>query len=148
MSSDRDGIAGKIAETFNEIVAANQRIAKELDRAGEVVGREGKTRHRVKFGIPQGAWADMETSVNTLIDDLVWPTKEVTTAVAAVAQGDLLKTVPLDVEGRPLRGEFLRSATIVNRMIKQLNVSVQTRVRSKIQMHHRHLRRHLTHRVR
>src|SRR6187455_2790200 len=122
MTGDHLGIEGKIADTFNEIVAANQRMAQQLDRAGEVVGREGKTRHRVKFGIPQGAWADMETSVNTLIDDLVWPTKEVTTAVAAVAQGDLLKTVPLDVEGRPLRGEFLRSATIVNTMIKQLGV--------------------------
>ncbi len=122
MPTDRDGVAGKIAETFNEIVAANQRMAKELDRAGEIVGREGKTRHRVKFGMTHGAWADMEVSVNTLIDDLLWPTKEVTTAVAAVAQGDLLKTVPLDVEGRPLRGEFLRSATIVNTMIKQLSV--------------------------
>ncbi len=122
MPTDRDGVAGKIAETFNEIVATNQRMAKELDRAGEIVGREGKTRHRVKFGMTHGAWADMEVSVNTLIDDLLWPTKEVTTAVAAVAQGDLLKTVPLDVEGRPLRGEFLRSATIVNTMIKQLSV--------------------------
>ena len=64
----------------------------------------------------------METSVNSLIDDLLWPTTEVTRAIAAVAQGDLLRTVPLDVDGRPLKGEFLRSAEIVNRMIKQLNV--------------------------
>jgi HAMP domain-containing protein/CheY-like chemotaxis protein/signal transduction histidine kinase len=64
----------------------------------------------------------MENSINTLIDDLVWPTSEVTRAIAAVAQGDLLKTVPLDVDGRPLKGEFLRSATIVNTMIKQLGV--------------------------
>jgi HAMP domain-containing protein len=42
--------------------------------------------------------------------------------VTAVAQGNLLQTVRLDVEGRPLEGEFLRSATIVNTMIKQLSV--------------------------
>src|SRR5207245_944634 len=36
--------------------------------------------------------------------------------------GDLLQTVRLDVDGRPLQGEFLRSATIVNTMIKQLSV--------------------------
>jgi len=89
---------------------------------GQVVGREGKTRHRVKFGLSNGAWGDMESSVNTLIDDLLWPTKEVTTAVAAVAQGDLLKTVRLEVDGRPLKGEFLEAATIVNTMIKQLSV--------------------------
>src|SRR5206468_3634321 len=65
---------------------------------------------------------EMESSVNTLIDDLLWPTTEVTRAIAAVAQGDLLETVHLDVEGRPLQGEFLRSATIVNTMIKQLGV--------------------------
>ena len=64
----------------------------------------------------------METSVNTLIDDLLWPTTEVTRALAAVAKGDLLQTVRLDVDGRPLEGEFLRSATIVNTMIEQLGV--------------------------
>jgi len=122
MAPDHEGLAGKIAETFNEIVAANERMAKELERVGEVVGREGKTRHRVKFGLTSGAWAEMESSVNGLIDDLLWPTKEVTTAIAAVAQGDLLKTVRLEVDGRPLKGEFLEAASIVNTMIKQLSV--------------------------
>src|SRR5665213_2513989 len=122
MSGAQEGIAGKIADTFNEIVATNQRMSKELARAGEIVGREGKTRHRVKIGLSSGSWSDMEVSVNTLIEDLLWPTKEVTRAVAAVAQGDLLKTVRTEVDGRPLKGEFLESANIVNTMIKQLNV--------------------------
>src|SRR5947209_2769930 len=122
MTGDHLGIEGKIADTFNEIVAANQRMAQQLERVGQVVGREGKTRQRVKFGLASGSWADMEGSVNTLIDDLLWPTREVTRAVAAVAQGDLLQTVQLDVDGRPLGGEFLQSATIVNTMIKQLSV--------------------------
>jgi HAMP domain-containing protein/CheY-like chemotaxis protein/signal transduction histidine kinase len=122
MTGDHLGIEGKIADTFNEIVAANQRMAQQLERVGQVVGREGKTRQRVKIGLASGSWADMEGSVNTLIDDLLWPTREVTRAVAAVAQGDLLQTVQLDVDGRPLRGEFLQSANIVNTMIKQLSV--------------------------
>ena len=84
--------------------------------------REGKTRQRVKFGLSNGAWGEMEASVNTLIDDLLWPTTAVTHAIAAVARGDLLQTVLLDVDGRPLQGEFLRSANIVNTMIKQLSV--------------------------
>src|SRR3982075_586901 len=122
MPGDSVGIEGKIADTFNEIVTANQRMAKQLERVGQVVGREGKTKQRVKFGLTDGAWGEMESSVNTLIDDLLWPTTEVTRAIAAVAQGDLLQTVQLDVDGRPLRGEFRQSATIVNTMIKQLNV--------------------------
>src|ERR1700751_3228874 len=122
MTGDHIGIEGKIADTFNEIVAANERMAQQLEHVGQVVGREGKTKQRVRFNLSNGSWADMESSVNTLIDDLLWPTREVTGAVAAVAQGDLLKTVQLDVDGRPLRGEFLQSANIVNAMIKQLNV--------------------------
>jgi HAMP domain-containing protein/CheY-like chemotaxis protein/signal transduction histidine kinase len=116
------GLIGKIADTFNEIVAANERMAQQLERVGHVVGREGRTRQRVKFALANGAWGEMESSVNTLIDDLLWPTTQVTRAISAVAQGDLLQTVPLEVDGRPLEGEFLRSATIVNTMIKQLGV--------------------------
>ena len=108
MSGDRLGIEGKIADTFNEIVAANQRMAQQLERVGQRVGKEGKTKQRVRFGLSSGAWGEMESSVNTLIDDLLWPTTEVTRAIAAVAQGDLLETVRLDVEGRPLQGEFLQ----------------------------------------
>src|SRR6266851_1954353 len=89
---------------------------------GQVVGRDGKTRKRVRFGLSLGAWGDMEASINTLIDDLLWPTTAVTRAIAAVARGDLLQTVQLEVDGRPLKGEFLRSANIVNTMIKQLSV--------------------------
>jgi HAMP domain-containing protein/CheY-like chemotaxis protein/signal transduction histidine kinase len=122
LPSDRIGLEGKIADTFNEIVAANARMAEELARVGQSVGKEGKTRQRVQFGRQHGAWGQMEGEINTLIDDLLWPTTEVTRAIAAVAQGDLQKTVPLEVEGRPLKGEFLHSANIVNTMIRQLGV--------------------------
>src|SRR3982751_3549954 len=94
---DGTGLAGKIADAFNEIVASNQRMAQQLEHVGQVVGREGKTRQRVHFDLSSGSWADMEGSVNALIDDLLWPTREVTRAVAAVAQGNLLQTVQLDV---------------------------------------------------
>src|SRR5271167_347533 len=122
MAGDQVGIMGKIADTFNDIVGTNARMAKQLERVGQVVGREGRTRQRVRIGLSDGAWGEMEASVNSLIDDLLWPTTEVTRAIAAVAQGDLLRTVSLDVDGRPLKGEFLRAAEIVNTMIKQLNV--------------------------
>ncbi len=116
------GLAGKIADTFNEIVSANQQMAEELKRVGQVVGKEGRTRERTRFQHSKGAWGEMEVSVNTLVEDLLRPTTEVTRAIAAVAQGNLTQTVRLDVDGRPLEGEFLRSATIVNTMIQQLSV--------------------------
>ena len=116
------GLAGKIADTFNDIVGANQQMAQELNRVGQVVGKEGRTRERTKFQESRGAWGQMEGSVNTLVEDLLRPTTEVTRAIAAVAQGNLTQTVRLDVDGRPLEGEFLRSADIVNRMIQQLSI--------------------------
>ena len=103
LPGDWSGMDGKIADTFNEIVAANQRIASELKRVGQVVGREGKTRERAKFDQSRGAWGEMEASVNTLIDDLLRPTTEVTGAIGAVAQGNLSDTMRLDVDGRPSR---------------------------------------------
>jgi hypothetical protein len=50
------GIEGKIADTFNEIVAANERMAQQLDHVGEVVGREGKSRPRGGVGLCNRAW--------------------------------------------------------------------------------------------
>ena len=116
------GLAGKIADHFNEIVKSNQQIASELRRVGRAVGKEGKTRERIRVERRHGAWDEMEVSVNTLVEDLLRPTTEVTRAIAAVAQGNLTQTVRMDVDGRPLEGEFLRSASIVNTMIQQLGV--------------------------
>src|SRR3954451_23384422 len=66
LRSDGTGLAGKIADTFNDIIAANERMADQLERVGQVVGREGRTRQRVDFGLSSGAWGEMEASVNVL----------------------------------------------------------------------------------
>src|SRR6516162_214189 len=122
LPGDWTGLAGKVADTFNEIVSANQQIAQEMKRVGKAVGKEGRTREHARFSPSRGAWSEMEVSVNTLVEDLLRPTTEVTRAIGAVAQGNLTQKVRLDVDGRPLEGEFLRSATIVNTMIQQLGI--------------------------
>jgi len=122
LPGDWSGIGGKIADTFNDIITTSERLATELERVGQSVGKEGRTRQRVRGDRQRGAWGAMEVSVNALIDDLVWPTAEVTRSIAAVAKGDLSQTMRLEADGRPLEGEFLRSAAIVNTMIEQMNV--------------------------
>ncbi|MBS1815068.1 MAG: HAMP domain-containing protein [Acidobacteria bacterium] len=122
LPSTWSGLEGRIADTFNDIVTANEQMAGELTRVGQVVGKEGRTRQRARFQQTRGSWGAMEASVNTLVEDLLRPTTEVTRAIGAVAQGNLNETVRLDVDGRPLEGEFLRSAKIVNTMIQQLGV--------------------------
>ncbi|MBA3485919.1 MAG: HAMP domain-containing protein, partial [Lysobacter sp.] len=116
-----EGIQGKIAACFNEIVLNNRHLADELARVGEKVGRQGQTSKRIAVSGRSGAWLDMQQSVNGLIDDLVRPVETMTEAIAGVAKGDLTRAVPLESDGRMLQGEFLRSATIVNRMIEQMS---------------------------
>src|SRR5438094_187901 len=96
-------------------------MAKELRRVGKVVGKEGRTRERTKFNESRGSWGEMEVSVNTLVEDLLRPTTEVTRAIGAVAQGNLTQTVRLDVDGRPLEGEILQLKETLNTMVDQLN---------------------------
>src|SRR5678816_2596842 len=122
LPSDWTGVAGKIADGFNEAVALNQRLSTETARVRRAVGKEGKLRQRVTVSGLTGDWANKVEAINTLIDDLVWPTTEVTRTISAVAKGDLTQPMTLEVEGRPLQGEFLRSAMIVNKMIEQLGV--------------------------
>src|SRR3546814_11865516 len=95
-------------------------MAAELARVGQKVGRQGQTRQRMAPANRQGAWAEMEQSVNQLIDDLVRPVDTITEAMAGVAKGDLTRTVPLEADGRPLQGEFLRPASLVNRLTEPM----------------------------
>jgi len=122
MSSGLVGLEGKIADAFNDILAVSTRRTAETARVCRVVGKEGKLKERMRVPTAGGGWADEIIALNTLIDDLVWPTTEVTRAVGAVAKGDLSQAMALDVDGRPLEGEFLRSAKLVNSMIDQLSV--------------------------
>jgi HAMP domain-containing protein/CheY-like chemotaxis protein/signal transduction histidine kinase len=121
MPTDQTGVAGKIADTLNEVIELNEKLHRELARIGTVVGEDGRINQRASLGSAGGAWEGCVDSVNTLIAGLVQPTTEVTRVIGAVAQGDLSKTMALEIENKPLKGEFLRTAKIVNTMVDQLN---------------------------
>ncbi len=121
MPVNQVGVAGKIADTLNEILDLNQKMVKEFARISRTVGKEGKIGQRASIGSVTGAWADCLESVNSLIGDLVQPSTEVARVIGATARGDLSQTMSLEVDGRPLRGEFLHTARVVNTMVDQLN---------------------------
>ncbi|HYF53887.1 MAG TPA: HAMP domain-containing protein, partial [Salinarimonas sp.] len=121
LPSDLSGIEGEIAEAFNDVVALNHGLAKELDRVARVVGKEGRIGERGKLSAAQGCWSECIDSVNAMIGDLVQPTAEVARVIGSVAKGDLSQTMLLEIDGRPLRGEFLRIGRVVNTMVDQLN---------------------------
>jgi hypothetical protein len=112
-----NGLPGKIAEAFNAVVALNNRTTAELARLSRVVGKEGKLKQRANLGDVLGFWHDNVEALNSLMEDLVHPSSEVARVIGAVAQGDLSKGMALEVEGRPLEGEFLRTAKTINTMV-------------------------------
>jgi HAMP domain-containing protein/signal transduction histidine kinase/ActR/RegA family two-component response regulator len=115
------GILGRPGELLNDILALAEHLSTELVRVGRVVGHEGRMTERASIGPAKGAWASTVQAVNQLIGDLVAPTNEVARVITAVARGDLSQKFSLEIEGRPVRGEFLRIGTTVNSMVDQLN---------------------------
>ena len=86
-----------------------------------MVGREGRMTERASLGEVTGGWRTSVNSINSLIGDLVQPTTEVARVLIAVAEGDLTQKMALDIEGQPVKGEFLRIGTTVNSMVDQLS---------------------------
>src|SRR5467141_718171 len=117
---DLIGIDGEIAQAFNDVVEINEKVADEFARIRDEVGKEGQINQRVRLPAATGSWADCIDSVNTLIGDLVQPTSEVARVIESVARGDLSQRMMLEIDGRPLRGEFLRIGKVVNTMVDQL----------------------------
>ena len=120
LPEDWTGVPGKIADTFNAVIETNQRMTRELERIGRVVGKEGRITQRASIGEVTNSWADAIGSINNLIGDLVQPTSEMARVIGAVAKGDLSQTMATEIEGRPLKGEFLHTAKTVNAMVGQL----------------------------
>jgi len=121
LPTGKPGVAGEIAEAFNEIVDLNESTSIELRQISRVVGREGRFGQRASVPTARGAWARTIDSVNELITDLTEPSVEMSRVLDAVARGDLTQRMALEFEGRPLKGEFRRSRRAVNTMVDQLN---------------------------
>ena len=114
------GVAGKAADTFNDLAELMGQSTQEMNRISRVVGEEGKIHERLSPGSVGGGWAERVTAVNTLIDCLAHPLSETARVIGAVAKGDLSQSISTDIDGRELRGEFLRTAKTVNTMVNQL----------------------------
>src|SRR5262245_16264068 len=107
MPLDRTGMAGKIADTLNGAIDMADRLDREIERATNLVGKEGRLTRRASLEGALGGWAATIDSVNSLIEDFVTPRNEMARVIGAVAKGDLAQTMSYEVEGRALQGEFL-----------------------------------------
>jgi len=120
MPTDAVGLEGKVAESFNAISARMERFNTSLLRLRRQVGQEGKISERLPLGDSIGGWAERIEAINSLVDELSQPTVDMGRVIGAVAKGDLSQAMPLELEGSPLKGEYLRTAKLVNGMVGQL----------------------------
>src|SRR5436190_2167562 len=120
LPDDLPGQDGEIAQLFNEVVTLEEQMTEEFERLSLVVGKEGKISQRGRVRGATGGWEANLRSINELIEDMAQPTAEVARVIGAVAKGDLSQAMAVEIDGRPLRGEFLRIGKIVNTMVEQL----------------------------
>jgi HAMP domain-containing protein/signal transduction histidine kinase/CheY-like chemotaxis protein len=120
LPEDLPGADGEIAMLFNEVVSLEEQMTYEFERLSRVVGKEGKITQRGHVRGATGGWEAKLRALNELIEDMVQPTAEVARVIGAVAKGDLSQSMTVEIDGRPLRGEFLRMGKVVNTMVEQL----------------------------
>ncbi len=119
MPLDWTGVPGKVADSLNDVIIANQTLERELARVFEIVGTEGQFSQRATLGSQSDAWAGTVRSVNSLIESLAVPVAEMQDVLTSVAAGDLTKRVSSDV-----RGEMLDLKNTINGKVDQLNIFV------------------------
>src|SRR5256886_13694598 len=95
LSAEKSGVMGDVARAFNQLADRREGLAQELERVSRVIGREGRMTERVHMKGVKGSWASSLNAVNSMIDDLVRPTIEVSRVLDAVAEGDLSQKMSL-----------------------------------------------------
>src|SRR3989442_109157 len=120
MPAGSSSSARKVAAALNAVIESNQGLEREIRRFRRSIGKEGEAK-RPTIGHPGGAWASTLDAVNDLVEDLSQPNTEIARVISAVANGDLSQTMALEIEGRPLQGQFLTTAKTGNTMVGQLN---------------------------
>ncbi|MBX3205033.1 MAG: HAMP domain-containing protein, partial [Labilithrix sp.] len=116
----RDGVPREVQDAFNALAERLEHQSLEVARVTRVVGRDGEMGERLRMDGLRGGWEVIADSFNTVIGDLVRPSTEVARVIVQVAEGDLSQKMALEIDGKPIRGEFLRIGMTVNRMVDQL----------------------------
>jgi hypothetical protein len=117
---EKTGTVGKIYDTLNDVMERNEDMTNEFVRVYDSVANEGKVGERAALSAAGGSWKVCVNAVNGMIADLVQPVNEVARVMGGMAKGDLAQSMALEIDSRPLQGEFLRNAQLVNTVVKQL----------------------------
>ena len=105
----------RMARTVNGMVDQLSAFADEVTRVAREVGTDGKLGGQARVRGVSGTWRDLTESVNTMASRLTNQVRDIALVTTAVANGDLSRTVTVDVAG-----EMLELKITVNTMVGQL----------------------------
>ncbi len=103
------------AKIVNGMVARMSQFGSEVTRVAQEVGGEGKLGAQARVQGVSGVWKDLTDSVNLMASNLTSQVREIARVTTAVANGDLTKTITIDV-----KGEILELKSTINTMVEQL----------------------------
>jgi len=103
------------ARIVNGMVARLAQFGSEVTRVAQEVGTEGRLGGQARVQGVSGVWKDLTDSVNLMASNLTSQVREIARVTTAVAQGDLTKTITIDV-----KGEILELKNTMNTMVEQL----------------------------
>ena len=112
-------VRGEILElknTINAMVDQLNSFASEVTRVAREVGTEGRLGGQAQVRGVAGVWKDLTDNVNSMAGNLTDQVRNIAEVTTAVANGDLSKTITVDV-----KGEILQLKNTINAMVDQLN---------------------------
>jgi HAMP domain-containing protein/CheY-like chemotaxis protein len=115
------GVDAQIVATFNEIAQQADELQRDARDAFSAVGKEGRTKVRLKRAGMTGGWRAYADDANAALDRLTSHMRNISAVVNAVVHGDFSRRVDEEGEDGALAGEFLRHAHAINGMVEQLS---------------------------
>ncbi|WP_030688728.1 HAMP domain-containing protein [Streptomyces sp. NRRL B-1347] len=113
---DAKGEILELVTTVNTMVDQLSSFAEQVTRVAREVGTEGKLGGQSRVPGVTGIWKDLSDNVNLMANNLTMQVRNISQVAAAVANGDLTKTVTIEA-----RGEVAQLADTFNTMVKTLS---------------------------
>ncbi len=104
------------ARAVDRMVELLSLLGSEVTHVAREVGVKGQLGAQADVDRAQGAWKELTDTVNLMASNLTSQVREIARVTTAVAQGDLSKTVNIEV-----KGEILELKNTINTMVGQLS---------------------------
>ncbi|MGW3631673.1 HAMP domain-containing protein [Streptomyces sp. NPDC005122] len=113
---DAKGEILELVTTVNTMVDQLSSFAEQVTRVAREVGTEGQLGGQARVPGATGIWKDLSDNVNLMAYNLTMQVRNISQVAAAVANGDLTRTVTIEA-----RGEVAQLADTFNTMVKTLS---------------------------